>query len=176
MAHMTDRSFFDVMETTTQPIMVSHVGVQAVCPVDANLSDERIKAIGRNDGLIGMEIVKTEIEKGSEESGAVVTYDRVVDHIDHIADLIGVEHIGLGFDFDNFELVHNVFRAMSPAPGSIEGFHTGIPKGDHMLNEPSNVGEAYMVADYLCKRGYSDEDILGILGGNARRLLSKVLG
>lgn len=176
LAHMTDRSFFDVMEVTTQPVMVSHVGVQAVCPVDANLSDERIRAIGKNGGLIGMEIVKTEIEKGAEESGSIVTYDRVVDHIDHIADLIGVEHVCLGLDFDNFPLVHNVFRAMSPAPGSIEGFHTGIPNGDHMLNEPSNVGEAYVIAEYLCRRGYSDEQILGILGDNARRLLTQVLG
>lgn len=176
LAHMTDRSFFDVMEITQQPIMVSHVGVQAVCPVDANLSDERIRAIGKNGGLIGMEIVKTEIQKGAEETGELVTYDRVVDHIDHIVDLIGPEHICLGLDFDNFELVHNVFRAMSPAPGSIEGFHTGIPAGDHMLDEPSNVGEAYVIADYLCSRGYSDEQILGILGGNARRILTQVLG
>ena len=176
LAHMTDRSFFDVMEVSTQPVMVSHVGVQAVCPVDANLSDERIRAIGKNGGLIGMEIVKTEIQKGSEETGELVTYDRVVDHIDHIADLIGVEHICLGLDFDNFELVHNVFRAMSPAPGSIEGFHTGIPKGDHMLNEPSNAGEAYVIADYLCRRGYSDQQILGILGGNAMKLIEQVLG
>lgn len=176
LAHMTDRSFFDVMDTTTQPVMVSHVGVQAVCPVDANLSDERIKRIGKNGGLIGMEIVKTEIQKGSEETGELVTYDRVVDHIDHIADLIGVEHICLGLDFDNFDLVHNVFRAMSPAPGSIEGFHTGIPEGDHMLNEPSNVGEAFVIAEYLCRRGYTDEQILGILGGNAMRMISQVLG
>lgn len=176
LAHMTDRSFFDVMEITSRPVIVSHVGVQAVCPVDANLSDERIRAIGKNGGLIGMEIVKTEIQKGAEETGELVTYDRVVDHIDHIADLIGVEHVCLGLDFDNFELVHNVFRAMSPAPGSIEGFHTGIPSGDHMLNEPSNVGEAYVISEYLCKRGYSDEQILGILGGNAERLLTQVLG
>lgn len=176
LAHMTDRSFFDVMEVTGSPVVVSHVGVQAVCPVDANLSDERIRAIGKNGGLIGMEIVKTEIQKGAEETGELVTYDRVVDHIDHIADLIGVEHICLGLDFDNFPLVHNVFRAMSPAPGSIEGFHTGIPKGDHMLNEPSNVGEAYVISEYLCRRGYSDKEILGILGENAYRILEQVLG
>ncbi len=174
LTHMTDRSFFDAMEVATKPVMVSHVGAQKICPVDANLSDARIDAIGKNGGLIGMEIVKTEIQKGSQESGEIVTYDRVVDHIDHIADRIGVEHICLGLDFDNFPLVHNVFRAMSPAPGSIEGFYTGMPKGDHMLNEPSNVGEAYVIAEYLCRRGYSDEQILGILGGNALRVMEQV--
>ena len=106
----------------------------------------------------------------------MVTFDRVVDHIDYFADRIGVEHLALGLDYDNFPLVHNVFRAMSPAPGSIEGFDTGIPKGDHMLNEPSNVGEGYVIAEYLCRRGYSDEQILGILGGNALRFMEQILG
>lgn len=143
---------------------------------DADLSDAQIDALGKNGGLIGLEIVKTELKKGAHESGEVVTFDRVVDHIDYFADRIGVEHLALGLDYDNFPLVHNVFRAMSPAPGSIEGFDTGIPKGDHMLNEPSNVGEGYVIAEYLCRRGYSDEQILGILGGNALRFMEQILG
>lgn len=176
LTHMTDRSFHDSMDIATRPIMVSHVGAKAICPVDANLDDRRIRRIGENGGLIGMEIVKTEIQKGAEETGEVVTYDRVVDHIDYIADLIGTEHICLGLDFDNFALVHNVFRAMSPAPGSIEGFHTGIPAGDHMLNEPANVAEAFVIAEYLCDRGYTDDQILGMLGGNAYRVLTQIIG
>lgn len=174
LTHMTDRSFFDAIEVATKPVMVSHVGAQKLCPVDANLSDAQIDAIGKNGGLIGLEIVKTEIQKGSHESGEIVTFDRVVDHIDYFADRIGVEHICLGLDFDNFSLVHNVFRAMSPAPGSIEGFDTGMPKGDHMLNEPANVGECYVIAEYLSRRGYTDDQILGILGGNALRVMSQV--
>lgn len=174
--HMTERTFWDVMEITTAPVMVSHVGVQHCCPSDANLSDERIKAIGKNGGLIGMEIVKTEIVKGSQETGAVVTFDNVVDHIDHICQLIGPQHVCIGLDFDNFDLVHNVHRAMAPFPGSIEGFPTGIPKGDHMLNDPGCPKEAYVIADYLVRRGYSDKDIADILGQNAKRLLKAVIG
>ena len=176
LTHMTDRSFFDALEVAQKPVMVSHVGAQKLCPVDADLSDAQIDALGKNGGLIGLEILKTELKKGAHESGEVVTFDRVVDHIDYFADRIGVEHLALGLDYDNFPLVHNVFRAMSPAPGSIEGFDTGIPKGDHMLNEPSNVGEGYVIAEYLCRRGYSDEQILGILGGNALRFMEQILG
>ena len=175
LTHMTDRSFFDVLEVTNRPVLVSHIGVQAVCESSTNLSDERIKAMGENGGVIGMEMVKTEIRWKSQETGEVVTFEDVVNHIDHIADLIGTDHIGLGLDYDNFELIHNIHRAMCPAPGSIEGFYTGIPKGDHMLNDPNSLDEAYMIADYLVNRGYSDDDIKKILGGNMMRLFRETL-
>ncbi len=174
--HMTDRSFFDVLEVSDQPVLVSHIGVQEVCPTPANLSDDRIRAIGANGGVIGMEMVKTEIRLGSQETGEIVTFDDVVKHIDHIASLVGTDHIGIGLDFDNFDLVHNIHRAMCPSPGSIEGFPTGIPKGDHMLDDPNNLSQASGIAEYLVRHGYGDEDIKKILGGNMMRLFSQTLG
>jgi len=173
--HMTDRSFFDIMEISSKPVLVSHIGVQTVCNSPTNLSDERIKAIGDNGGVIGMEMVKTEIKWKAQETGEVVTFDDVIKHIDHIASLIGTDHVGIGLDYDNFDLVHNIHRAMCPAPGSIEGFYTGIPKGDHMLNDPNTLEEAYVIADYLVNKGYSDDDIKKILGGNLMRLFKETL-
>jgi len=176
LTHLNDRSFFDIIEVSTKPVIVSHIGTQKVCPNANNLSDERIKAIGRNGGVIGMEMVKTEIKHKAEETGEIVTFDDVIDHIDHISALIGSEHVCIGLDFDNFELVHNVHRAMSPFPGSIEGFYTGIPKGDHMLDEPNNLSQTYLIAEYLVRRGYSDSEIEGILGGNIMRVLKETIG
>ena len=154
LTHMTDDSFFDVLEVTNRPVLVSHIGAQAICPSPTNLSDERIRAIGANGGVIGMEMVKTEIRWKAQETGETVTFDDVVDHIDHIAGLIGIDHVGIGLDYDNFDLVHNIHRAMCPAPGSIEGFYTGVPTGDHMLDDPNDLSEAYMIAEYLVQRGY----------------------
>ena len=173
--HMTDRSFFDIMEISSKPVLVSHIGVQTVCNSPTNLSDERIKAIGDNGGVIGMEMVKTEIKWKAQETEEVVTFDDVIKHIDHIISLIGIDHVGIGLDYDNFDLVHNIHRAMCPAPGSIEGFYTGIPKGDHMLNDPNTVEDAYVIADYLVNNGYSDDDIKKILGGNLMRLFKETL-
>ncbi len=173
--HMTDRSFFDIMEISSRPVLVSHIGVQTVCNSPTNFSDERIKAIGENGGVIGMEMVKTEIKWKAQETGEVVTFDDVIKHIDHIASLIGTDHVGIGLDYDNFDLVHNIHRAMCPAPGSIEGFYTGIPKGDHMLNDPNTLEEAYIISDYLVNKGYSDDDIKKILGGNLMRLFKETL-
>lgn len=176
LTHMTDRSFFDSMAVAQKPITVSHVGVRAVCDTPANLSDERIKAIGKNGGVIGMEIVKTELKLGAQESGEPLDFNQVMKHIDHIVSLIGIDHVGIGLDYDNFPLVHNVHRAMCPTPGSIEGFYTGIPKGDHMLNHPNHPGESCYISEYLIRHGYSDADIKKILGGNMMRLLKETIG
>lgn len=176
LTHMNDNTFFDCINASSKPIIVSHDGVQALCDSNCNLSDDRIRAIGKNGGVIGMEIVKTELVWGSQESGEVVTFDDVIDHIDHICKIASVDNVGLGLDFDNFQMVHNVHRAMCPFPGSIEGFYTGIAKGDHMTEDPNNIGECYVIAEYLINRGYSDEDILKILGGNMMRVLEQTIG
>ena len=175
LTHMTDRTFYDTLEVTSKPVLVSHVGVREVCENPANLDDQRIKKIGENGGVIGMEMVKTEIVKGSQETGELVTFKDVIRHIDHIVSLIGIDHVGLGLDFDNFELVYNVHRAMCPAPGSIEGFYTGIPRGNHMLDEPGDLSEAWVIADYLVDHGFTDEEITKILGGNMMRLFQETL-
>ena len=175
LSHMNDRSFFDTLEISTKPVTVSHIGVQAVCPNPNNLSDERIKAIDQNGGVIGMEMVKTELKWGAQETGERVTFDTVIAHMDHIADMIGTDHIGIGLDFDNYELVHNIHRAMCPTPGSIEGFYTGIPKGDHMLDDPRHPGEAGVITEYMLRHGYTEDDIRKILGGNMMRLLGETL-
>lgn len=176
LTHLNDATFFDLINASSKPIVVSHDGVQGVCPSECNLSDDRLRAIAKNGGVVGMEIVKTELVMHSQETGELVTFDNVVDHIDHIVKVAGIDHVGLGLDYDNFPLVRNVHRAMCPFPGSIEGFYTGIPKGDHMTEDPNNVGEGYVIADYLVNRGYSDEDILKILGGNMMRVLEQTIG
>lgn len=175
LTHMTDRSFFQTLETSNRPVLVSHVGVQAICPNPNNLSDDRIRAIGRNGGLIGMEMVKTEIAWEWEKQQEPVTFDAVIRHIDHIAELIGTDHIAIGLDFDHFELVDNIHRAMCPGPGSIEGFYTGVPQRNHMLDHPSTIEEAGAIPDYLLRHGYSERDVRNILGGNMMRMIREIL-
>ncbi|MFW6361012.1 MAG: dipeptidase [Spirochaetota bacterium] len=175
LTHMTDRTFFDTLDVSNRPVVVSHIGAQAVCPNPNNLSDERILAIGENGGVIGMEMVKTEIKWNYQESDAPVTWRDVIKHIDHIAGLIGTDHIGLGLDYDHFPLVDNIHRAMCPGPGSIEGFYTGVPESNHMLDEPNNLGESWMITEYLLQHGYSVYDVQKILGGNMMRLFRETL-
>ena len=175
LTHMTQRSFYDAIEVSTRPVLISHIGAKAICDIPSNLDNEQIKAIGANGGVIGMEMVKTEIRRGSQETGEPVTFTDVIKHIDHIASLVGTDHIGLGLDFDNFHLVHNIHRAMCPSPGTIEGFYTGIPKGNHMLDDPRDLSRASIIAEYLLQHGYSHEDVRKIIGGNMMRLFTQTL-
>lgn len=176
LTHMNEGSFFDSLEVAKKPVLVSHIGVQAVCPNPNNLSDERIKAIGANGGVIGMEMVKTEVEWEYAKKKRPVTWENVIRHIDHIAALIGIDHVGIGLDFDNFDMVHNIHRAMCPAPGSIEGFYTGVPLEDHMLDEPNKPSDGWVIAEYMVRRGFTDEEIRKVLGGNMMRLLKETIG
>ncbi len=175
LSHIPQKPYLACIEASEKPVISSHVGVQAVSPNDCNLDDEQIKAIGKNGGLIGIEMVKTDIKVGTQETGEVVTWDYAMKHIDHIANLIGPEHVCIGLDFDNYPHIHNVHRAMCPFPGSIEGFYTGIITGDHMLNDPNKLDEAYILAEYFVKHGYSDTEIINILGGNLMRFYRTVL-
>ena len=175
LTHMTERSFWDSIEASEKPVLISHVGVKAVCPNPNNLSDDRIRAIGANGGVIGMEMVKTEIEWQYEKSDRPVTWDNVIRHIDHIVDLVGIDHVGIGLDFDHWEKIDNIHRAMCPAPGTIEGFYTGIPDKDHMLDDPNRLEECGVITEYLLRHGYSDEDVKKILGGNLMRLMEDTI-
>ena len=176
LTHMTERTFFNAMDTAQKPVLVSHIGAQAICPNPNNLSDDRIRAIGQNGGVIGMEIVKTEVEWEYDKKNKPVTWDNVIRHIDHIAGLIGIDHVGIGLDYDNFHMVHNIHRAMCPAPGSIEGFYTGVPLEDHMLEEPNSPSEAWVIAEYMVRHGFSDEEIEKVMGKNLMRLFKETIG
>ena len=173
--HMADSSFYDVLEVTSDPILDSHTNTRAHCDITRNLSDERIKAMAENGGVIGVMFLTCLVKKGAFESGEQVTVDDLVRHIDHIAELVGTDHIGFGSDIDEFELVENIHRAWSPVPGYIEGMYVGVPKTKIVMQGPNSVDKYPLLTEALVRHGYSDEDIIKILGGNLLRLYRRVL-
>ena len=176
MAQLTDEGFWDVIETTTKPIVDSHTNAFALCDNPRNISDERIKAMGENGGLIGVTFVKGEVKRWSTETGEVVTFDDVAEHLDYMVDLIGIDHVAIGGDLDDWELVDNVHRCWSPVPGLIENHHIGVPKGSTLIDSPHTLDEYSVITESLVRRGYSDDDIRKILGGNWLRIYKEVLG
>lgn len=187
-SHVADSTFWDVIETTTDPIIASHSCVHALCPHHRNLRDDQIRAIARNGGMIGINFYsafldstfgrkyrvlraqyRAEIDSlweahkddrdryiqqrdallGEEFHAIRPPVDRVIDHIDYIVRLVGPEHVGLGSDFDGT---------------------TGLPRG---LEDCSKVP---VITRKLLERGYAEEDIRAILGGNFLRVFRKVCG
>jgi membrane dipeptidase len=181
-SHIGEKTFWDVMSTTTKPVIASHSSVYALCPVFRNLKDDQIKAIAKNNGVIQVnfysgfldstyngkmdvfikshqaEFDSMALTKNSGMMAGVyfskkykVEYEQMrapfsllLDHIDYIVKLVGVDYVGLGSDFDGIE----------SAPAGLDGVED-YPK----------------ITEGLLKRGYSESDIKKILGGNFLRVL-----
>lgn len=175
-AQLTDEGFWDVLEATSKPIVDSHTNTLALCDNPRNISDERILAMGENGGLIGVTFVKGEVKRWATERGEVITFDDVVPHIDHMVGIVGIDHVAIGGDLDDWELVNNVQRCWSPVPGLIENHHIGVPVGSTLIDSPRTVEDYPVITDSLVRHGYSDDDIRKILGLNWLRLYEEVIG
>ena len=180
-SHVGEKTFYDAIRVTTKPVIASHSCTYTLCPVPRNMTDDQIRALGKNNGVINLNfysgfvdstfssknntfIKKHQAEKDSmlkvnpsdfyanlfihekykeEMDNTRPSIKLLVDHLDHIVKLIGVNHVGLGSDFD------------------------GINSAPRELNDVTNMP---LITEELMKRGYSKADIFKILGGNFIRV------
>jgi membrane dipeptidase len=190
-SHASVAAVEEVLKVTTDPIIASHSCVHALCGHDRNLTDDQIKAIASGGGMIGInffsgylsqrwvdvgdsldEVYKDEIEKAEKlypgdyrkmreyiprvfdayreaRAGIVVNIATVVDHIDYIVNLVGPDYVGLGSDFDGVHRLPDSLKDCSMMPN---------------------------ITKELLARGYLEEDIVKILGGNFMRIFKRVCG
>ena len=140
-SHLNTTTFWDVLNTTKAPIIASHSGAYAIKPHRRNLNDAQLKAIADNGGVVGL-VLYREFVKDMEDA-----YIRdYVDHIDYVVELIGIDHVGIGSDFDGGELPYDM----------------------------KDVSDLYKITEELVKRGYGKEDIKKILGRNTLRVIKEV--
>jgi len=182
LSHVGERTFWDAINTTSKPVLVSHSCAYSLCPAFRNLKDDQIKAVGKNGGVIHLNFfsgfldstydkkVETFNTKHKEEKDALIKtnislsaankiidtkykdeieamrapFHLLFDHLAYIIKLIGVDHVGIGSDFD------------------------GINSAPQQLN---GVEDFPLITKELLIRGYSKKDIRKILGGNFLRLL-----
>lgn len=97
LAHISEAGFWDALEFSDKPVLVSHANCAALCGHPRNLSDSQIKALAKKGGVLGMSFVPEFL--GGEKSGI----DVLLDHIDHVAGLAGTDVIALGSDFDGID-------------------------------------------------------------------------
>ncbi len=98
LSHISERGFWDVIETTSKPIIVSHSNARKICSHPRNLFDEQITAVAKNGGVIGINLYPEFLNNDGK-----ATIKDVIKHIEHIVSLAGPDHIGLGADFDGIE-------------------------------------------------------------------------
>ena len=182
LSHVGEQTFWDAINTSTKPILVSHSCVYTLCPFRRNLKDDQIKAVGKNGGVIHLNFYSGFLDSTFEKRSAAFTakhktemdsllkinpepyfmevflfekypeevkalrppMSMLLDHLDYIVKMIGVDHVGLGSDFD--------------------GVNSLPQQLDDVTTYP-------LITKALMERGYGKKDIRKILGGNFLRLL-----
>ena len=147
-AHLAPAGVRDVFQVCEAPVIASHANAHALCPVPRNLTDEQLTQLAATGGVVGVTYVPGFITDGAGDRPA--TLDMLLGHVDHIVQVDGIDHVGLGSDFDGFG---------GPPPAGLEDVSC-LP----------NVTAA------LLERGYAPDAVRKILGGNWLRVLRQVIG
>jgi membrane dipeptidase len=161
LAHINPAGFEEILSITTKPPVVSHTNVRRYYDIERNISDEQIKMIGKRRGVIGVNCIL--VSPREEES----TLDHYVDHIEHIAKLIGIDSVGIGFDF--FEFIYRQW------PESKQKELAAKFTTPHFIPDLTNHSHTQSLTRRLIERGFSDADIEKILRGNWLRILKELL-
>ena len=161
LAHINPAGFEDILSITTKPPIVSHTNARKYYDIERNISDEQIKMIGERRGVLGVNAVLVSPKK--EES----TLDRYIDHIEHIANLIGIDGVGIGFDFFEF-----IYRQWTESARKELAAKLTAP---HFIPDLTNHSHAQNLTRRLIERGFSDESIEKILRGNWMRIFEQIL-
>ena len=150
-SHCADRTTMNAIEASRKPVLVTHSNCRALVPGSARCkTDEAIKKMAAKGGVMGITMVRTFVGAGRQ-----VTIERVLDHVDYLAKLVGVEHVGVGSDVD---LSGRDTPAHSTKRFDLDG-----------INYARKI---YDLTEGLIKRNYSSPDIALILGRNFERALS----
>ena len=161
LAHINPAGFEDIFDHTTKTLIVSHSNARRYHDIERNMSDEQIRMIGERHGVIGINAVL--VSPTQEEA----TLDRYVDHIEHVASLIGIEGVGIGFDF--FEFIYQQWpeseRQALAAKFIKPNFIPGLTNHSHSRN----------LTRKLIQRGFDDEQIEKILYRNWMRMFAQLL-
>jgi len=137
LAHASPQTIDEVLALATLPLVVSHTGVKAACDNTRNLSDDHVKRIAQTGGVIGIGFWDTAV-CGTEAKA-------IAKAIRHAANLAGVEHVGLGSDFDG------------------------------AVKTPFDAAHIIQLTDALLMEGFADEEIALMMGGNVLRVLQEIL-
>jgi membrane dipeptidase len=158
LSHVHPETMEDALRVTEAPVIFSHSSAKAICNVHRNVPDNVLQLVAKNGGVvmvtfvpgfISQEVANYDARPAAERTGVApkATLQQVADHIDHIRKVAGIDHIGLGGDFDGISSVVVGLEDVSTYPA--------------------------LTAELL-KRGYKDDDIKKILGLNVLRVMRQV--
>lgn len=141
LSHASEKSFYDALEISKLPIVCSHSSCRALCDHPRNLTDDQMRALAKKGG-----VMQITLYSGFLRSDGEATMEDAIAHLEHAIELMGIDHVGIGTDFDG------------------DGGIRGLANSSELLN----------LTRQLMLRGYSDDDIHKIWGGNFLHLMTKI--
>ena len=143
MSHAGEESFYQALEISSMPIVCSHSSARALCDHQRNLTDDQMRALAKKGG-----VAQTTIYNGFLRKEGEATINDVIAHLEHAIDVMGIDHVGLGTDFD----------------------------GDGGVRGLANSSELINFTRRLLARRFSEQDVQKIWGGNFLRVMEEVHG
>lgn len=153
-SHLSEAGFWDVMEVAQTPVIASHSNCRALADTPRNLYDQQIEALAASHGVMGMNAISAFVGDEARRRGV----DDLLDHVDHVVKVAGIQHVGIGFDFCSG------FQNYLSLPHPLETYDV-LPGHHHLKDFTAG----------LIQRGYAEEDIRLILGKNFMRVYERVL-
>ena len=164
LSHLSPHAFDEALEMSEYPVVNSHGNVRTIQNHPRNLTDDRLKKLAEKGGLTGILFLKDYVNEG------IATIEKLVDHIDYITNQVGIEHVGIGH-LGLYRELSEVFKTVTS--GHYKKYwkltQEGFPPNLQDINQFN------ALIKELIQRGYKDEDIKLILGGNFLRLMRQVL-
>lgn len=142
LSHAGEKSFYDALSISSKPIVCSHSNCKALCDVPRNLTDDQLRALAKHGGVAHITLYHGFLRNDSQEA----TVMDAIAHLEHAIDIMGIEHVGLGTDFDG------------------DGGIRGLADSSELIN----------FTMHLLRRRYSERDIARIWGGNWLRVMAQV--
>jgi len=169
LAHSGERMTIEAAEFSKDPIIVSHTGARGVHPTGRMASDEEMQAVAAKGGLIGIHSGVGILSSASRQ-----TVEDIINHIDYCVKLVGIDHVAVGSDNyfgDKMAMLTRIMKGR--AEDGLQGYVAFTAPYMEGMENPS---EWPNYTRALVKRGYSDQDIQKIIGGNTLRIVEKVVG
>lgn len=144
LSHLTEEGFWDVAYLSRHPLVATHSNAHALCPSSRNLTDDQLLAVADSGGLVGINFSVADLRPDGEEDPDT-PLDLVLDHIEYVAELVGIDHVALGSDYE----------------------------GATMPDELADSGELKEVLWGLVDRGFAQDEIEKVANGNWLRVLGE---
>jgi membrane dipeptidase len=172
LSHCGDQTTLDALAAAKKPVLFTHANCRAL--VAGNLrckTDEAIRKLAESGGVMGVSFIRF-LNRAQEP----VTLEHVLDHVDHVAKIAGIDHVGVGSDLDvvgNANPIGGGFQPSSQPNFSRYQYHADA-EGRITVKGLDHPKRMFDLAEGLTRRGYADGDIKRILGGNAVRALTEI--